>query len=379
MAVGLLVLTFRHVDLRRAAAVVGSLGPSALLLLVPSALSLGLETAAWRRAFAVLGARTSFLALLRVRIAAESIGAALPFGVFWSESVKPHLLARHSGVPISVALAGMTARKYLLLSAQAAYLLAGFVLGLTMLRAGFARVAGTPALAFIALVASVALATAAELFRLALSNGKAFGRATAHLARLPWEPLRRALARAQAQATRTDQSTARFFGAPRRVLAPLVALCFAAWLFEATETWLILHALGSNIAWGDALGVETLVVLARHVLVALPGGLGAQELGYATFLGGTGRARSLRGVHAREASEGAGLGGRRVRAAGHRGRAARVDRRGARARAGSVRRVSVIVRRQSCSRATFIRRIGMKPSRGSASFWKPSCRYDRAR
>ena len=78
LALGLLSVTFRHVDATRMAALLGHLGPSAALLLVPSVLAICLETVAWRGAFTLLGARTRFSSLIRIRIATESLGAVLP-------------------------------------------------------------------------------------------------------------------------------------------------------------------------------------------------------------------------------------------------------------------------------------------------------------
>jgi uncharacterized membrane protein YbhN (UPF0104 family) len=50
----------------------------------------------------------------------------------------------------------------------------------------------------------------------------------------------------------------------------------------------MLVALGANLSFNDALAVEALVVLGRHLCVFLPAGLGVLELGYATFLVGNG-------------------------------------------------------------------------------------------
>jgi uncharacterized protein (TIRG00374 family) len=69
--------------------------------------------------------------------------------------------------------------------------------------------------------------------------------------------------------------------------------CLLGWVLEATETWVFLLALGAPVSWGDALAVEAVVVLGRHLLVFLPGGLGIVELGYATFLVGTGVSADL--------------------------------------------------------------------------------------
>jgi uncharacterized membrane protein YbhN (UPF0104 family) len=78
---------------------------------------------------------------------------------------------------------------------------------------------------------------------------------------------------------------------PSRLLLSIP--CLAGWILEATETWAFLWALGAPVSFGDALAVEATVMLGRHVLVFLPGGLGVVELGYATFLVGTGASLDL--------------------------------------------------------------------------------------
>src|SRR5437773_1717893 len=82
-AAGLLCLAFRGVDVHRVTALLHSSGRGMALLLVPTALALGLETVAWQAAFAVMGQRPPFWPLLAVRLGSESVGAALPLGAIW--------------------------------------------------------------------------------------------------------------------------------------------------------------------------------------------------------------------------------------------------------------------------------------------------------
>ncbi|HEX7670805.1 MAG TPA: lysylphosphatidylglycerol synthase domain-containing protein, partial [Polyangiaceae bacterium] len=114
-----------------------------------------------------------------------------------------------------------------------------------------------------------------------------FERALSALARVPSVRFRAILGRWRSEIVRTDETLSRFFH-PSASSSRGKIFCFylGAWLLEATETWVMLHALGSTVAWGDAVGIEALVMLARNVLVMLPGGLGVQELGYATLLVG---------------------------------------------------------------------------------------------
>jgi glycosyltransferase 2 family protein len=287
-AVFLLFLAFRHVDPRGAFALLAGLGPTALVLLLPSVAAIGFEVVSWRAAFAQMGIRTTLAGLYRVRVVSDSLGAVLPLGMVWSDAVKLPLLARHCGVPMSAGIAGIAARKYLLVLSQAGYLLCGFLLGRVALESGFGKITGHPEFAFVAVVFSVALVGVAEITALTLRGGQALQRVLKVLGRVPNARLRSSVDRFREQAVRTDGSAARFFAMRRLALVAIAMPCWGGGRIEATETWLMLRALGSELAWGDAIGVEALVVLARHLLVVVPGGLGIQELGYATLLGALG-------------------------------------------------------------------------------------------
>jgi uncharacterized membrane protein YbhN (UPF0104 family) len=287
-AVTLLGTMARQVDFGRVALLLRGLGPLAVLLIAPSMAAVGLETFAWQRAFSRVGSRPAFWSLLRVRVASESLGVALPLGAVFADAIKPRLLSQRCSTPVSVNIVGVAARKYLLVLSQGAYLLLGFALGRTLLCAAFERACGTSALAVLALVGAIVLFLLAEGMALSLRGGATF-RALIELAgRFPSSWLRSRLAQWKDEMARTDTTAALFFGAAPSVRLALAAPCLGGWLFEATETWTILHVLGAHLSWGDAVGVEALVVLARNVLAILPGGLGAQELGYATLLAGAG-------------------------------------------------------------------------------------------
>lgn len=292
-AFGLLAFTFRGVDVGGTVHLVGGLGPAALFLLLPSLAAISLEVFAWRRAFGALGARPGFGATFRVRVASESLSPILPFGAIWAETLKPVLLVRHARLSLSTSMAGIAARKYLLLASQAGYLFAGFWLGRRMLADGFGRALGLSSLAYFPLAAAAALFIASEALAHSFAGGGTFRAIHAALARIPSKTWRAFLARFQTDVTSMDGAAASFFGKPLATRLWLAAPCLLQWLVEATETWLILVVLGKHVSWGDAVAIESVVVLARHVLVLLPGGLGAQELGYAAFLGGDAHALAI--------------------------------------------------------------------------------------
>jgi uncharacterized membrane protein YbhN (UPF0104 family) len=264
-----------------------------LLLALPSVLAVSCETMAWQQAIARMAEPVRFLSLLRVRVASESLSSVLPMGALWADAVRPALLARHCRLSVGEGIASVAVRKYLLLSSQAAYLLLAFFTGRTILEDGFRRAAGTPSLSAVALVGAVVLAGVAECSALAFRGGAVFQTILSGLSLLPSQALRSGILRVRRGTERTDFAAAAFFGMSSASRLLFSVPCLVGWLLEATETWVFLFALGAKVSWGDALAVEAVVVLGRHLLVFLPGGLGVVELGYATFLVGTGATPDL--------------------------------------------------------------------------------------
>lgn len=293
LALLLLSLALRHIDPKRALSLVLSLGPTATLLALPSILAVSCETFAWQSAISRMARPVRFLSLLRVRVASESLASVLPMGALWADAARPPLLARHCRLSVGEGIASVAVRKYLLVSSQAGYLLLAFFVGRTVLEDGFRRAAGAPALCAVALVGAAILLTVAEGSALAFRGGTLLQSLLTRLSRLPWDSLRRRLTTLRDGTRRTDRAAASFFrmGSLHRLLAS--APCLLGWLLEATETWVFLVALGARLSWGDALAVEAVVVLGRHLLVFLPGGLGIVELGYATFFVGSGASVDL--------------------------------------------------------------------------------------
>lgn len=283
----LLAAGFRGIDLGDSVGAVEHLGWGVTWALVPSVMSLILEITAWRIACVQIDSRVTYLGLLRVRIATEWLSNAVPLGALWAEGLKPAFLSRATGVPIPAGVTALLARKYLLIASQGAYVLAGAICIFPLIRTRFGSVHWAVAVAALGSVA-VLLFALGESTRLLLGRGAAMTWLATTLSRLPSRRMRNALQRLAAVASEADEQTVRFFRAPRKELFVPLAFCLAGWLLEATETWLILGLLGASTSWPQALGVEAFVVLIRHVLVFLPGGLGAQELGYAALLSSSG-------------------------------------------------------------------------------------------
>lgn len=276
-----LVGTFRDADPQRVTALLAGVGGAGALILLPQLASLFIEAVGWQLAFEQMKSRLSLWGLFRARIATEALAQTLPLGVVFSESMKPLLLARSCGADLGTSLAGIGARKWLLVSSQSLYV-------------AFFAIAGWSALAGVALTLPHALLSAAGVLlllalagHLLLARGRVAARAHGLLSRLPWRWLRERLEPLGARFAQTDRQLQAFFAGALREPRPLLAF-LAGWAFEAAETWLILRLLGVELPWTTIGAVEVAASLLRNVAFMVPAGLGVQDLGYLSLLRGLG-------------------------------------------------------------------------------------------
>lgn len=285
-ALSLLVWTFHGVDFGRVSDSITNIGILGLALIAaPALLSLGLECIGWRRVFHSLGQRVAIRPLLRVRLMTEAVAQTLPLGVIWAESLKPLLLARHAAVPASRAVAGLFARKYLLVSSQALYVALLSTLGFRTLCRLSLSLTGHATFAWCAFAASGVLGLLALGLCGTFACGHAAERVFALLRRLPSAALQRGLEHRQASFANTDSLTERYFaqGFVRTTLLPgLFFLC--GWLCEAFESFLILKLLGVELDFFAIASIEVSLSFLKNVLFVLPAGIGVQDVGYVSCL-----------------------------------------------------------------------------------------------
>ncbi|HEX3774603.1 MAG TPA: lysylphosphatidylglycerol synthase transmembrane domain-containing protein [Polyangiaceae bacterium] len=295
LALSLLYFTFHRVDFShvgRSVARVGVIGFA--LIATPQLLSLCLECIGWSGVFRLLGRKTAPLTLLRVRLATEALAQTLPLGVIWAEALKPLLLGRHAGLGASDSVAGIVARKYLLMASQAVYVALLSACGFATLRQLAASLLGHAELAWGAFAIGGFLALLAFGVSGAFTKGRIADRVLGLLRGLPHRGLRRALGQRQAAFTRTDDLTARYFasGFVRTTLMPGVFfLC--GWLCESLESFLILRLLGVQLGFFTIAAVEVMLSFLKNVLFVLPAGIGVQDVGYVSCFAALGVADPL--------------------------------------------------------------------------------------
>jgi hypothetical protein len=108
------------------------------------------------------------------------------------------------------------------------------------------------------------------------------------LLRLPLGRWRDKISARRAGFDDTDRRLTRLFDAPVSALPGPVILCFASWLFEALESYLMLRLLGVELSFAAVLAMEAVVSFARHVLIVVPAGVGVQDVGYVALLAALG-------------------------------------------------------------------------------------------
>ena len=261
----------------------GGIGGAGLLILLPQLLSLLVESFGWQLAFARMHQRLPLLGLFRARLATEALAQTLPAGVVFCESMKPLLLARTCGAQLTTSLAGMAARKWLLVASQSAYVGGFALLAWAPLTRISREVCGKAGLQYALLGAALLLLLLASASHALLSRGRVAARAFAFLTRIPSARLRAKLTRLGAGFDHTDGQLQTFFRNARGLPGPWLAF-LSGWLLEAAETILILYLLGVRLPWATLGAVEVSSSFLRNVAFMVPAGLGVQDLSYLAFL-----------------------------------------------------------------------------------------------
>lgn len=285
VALAALGWTFRDVQGERVVAALARLGVLGVgVALLPQAAGIALDTLGWRTTFATLGARAQFRPLLWTRLATEALALVIPGGAVVAEPLKVPLLGRHAKLESSAAIAGIVARKYLVLAAQSGWLAVATVLALTV--SWRAHAGGESLLRIVVAVAlaSLSLGVTALGLRLLLSRGTLAIRVKGWLSRVPSAALQEKLLRSDAVFRQTDGKLARFFAERKAREAGLTLLFGCAWATEALETYLFLRLLGVELDFGVVAMMEVALTLLRNLTFLIPAGIGVQDLGYALFL-----------------------------------------------------------------------------------------------
>ncbi len=149
--------TLRQAELGRAAALAAAVGAPIALALLPYVAIIGCHAEAYRRVLGVLGHRVSFPRIYSVVLSTEAVLMSFPAGIAVSDSLNPYLLRRRCGIPIPDGLAGIAAKKSLIVLSNALYIVIALACGFRGLRLASERLLGFRGLEWIVAGSAIAL------------------------------------------------------------------------------------------------------------------------------------------------------------------------------------------------------------------------------
>lgn len=234
-----------------------ALGWRSLLVCLPFALIMSVDTLGWRYAFAY--DRVPFLRLVAARIAGEAVNVMTAVAPVGGDAIKVWFLRPH--VPYQESIASVIVAKTTITLSQALFLLIG-------------------------VMAAVALAVDARLVRAMLwlllveligAGGFLAVQVAGSLSRGARLLSRVKKLDALAGAENLDRTLRRFYRREWRRFALSVGFHLLGWLMGALETWLFLRVLQIPASLTTALVIETLGSAVRFATFFVPGSLGALE------------------------------------------------------------------------------------------------------
>lgn len=280
--------TLRGADLPSVAALIASVGPPMMALaLVPNLVARLFQAEASRRVFdtrnPASGRPAPFSRYLALTLSTEALNMSVPAGAALSESVTFYLLHRWCGIPGPQAVAGIAARRALIVLANAAYVAIALALGFGHLERASRPLIGGPGLPWLVVLSGLGLLAVALALAGALLSGTVASRVFAWLKRLPGQRVKAYIDARAAAFSATDRHAAAL-GERRSALAAAALLLLGMWLAEGAETYFFLRLLGVDVSLPEVLSFEVVLALLRAAAFMVPAGLGVQDAGYVAFL-----------------------------------------------------------------------------------------------
>jgi len=241
------------------AALAGALGWQFLLICLPFALIMTVDTLAWRYAFAY--DRAPFIRLVLARVAGEAINVMTAVAPVGGDAIKVWLLRSH--VPYRESVASVIIAKTTITIAQALFLILGLALTATLVPADSRLVTGMLWLLLVEVVGvgGLFLVQYAGLVSRGARLVSRFGFATA----------------LASSGEHLDRTLQHFYRRERWRLFLSIGFHLVGWLLGVLETLLILHVLQVPVSLAAAIVIEALGSAVRFATFFVPGSLGALE------------------------------------------------------------------------------------------------------
>jgi uncharacterized protein (TIRG00374 family) len=234
-----------------------ALGWRSLLVCLPFALIMAVDTLGWRYAFAY--DRVPFLRLMLARIAGEAVNVVTALAPVGGDAVKVWLLRPH--VPYRESVASVIIAKTTITLSQALFLLMGVVAALAL--AVDARLVRAMVWLWLIELIGAGGFLVVQITGLVTRGARLLERFK------KLQPL--------AAAENLDRTLQSFYRREWRRFALSVGFHLLGWIMGAFETWLFLRVLQIPASITTALVIETLGSAVRFATFFVPGSLGALE------------------------------------------------------------------------------------------------------
>ena len=239
------------------AATARALGWQSLLVCLPFALIMAVDTLGWRYAFAY--DRVPFLRLMAARVAGEAVNVMTAVAPVGGDAIKVWFLGSH--VPYRESVASVIVAKTTITLSQTLFLLLGVAVALAL--SVDARL--------------VAVMLWLLLVELVGAGGFLFVQVTGLLGRGARRLARFGKLKAIASAENLDQTLQSFYRRQWRRFSLSMGFHLLGWLMGVLETWLFLQVLHVPASLTTAVVIETLGSAVRFATFFMPGSLGALE------------------------------------------------------------------------------------------------------
>ncbi len=239
------------------AATARALGWQSVLVCLPFALIMAVDTLGWRYAFAY--DRVPFLRLMAARVAGEAVNVMTAVAPVGGDAIKVWFLGPH--VPYRESVASVIIAKTTITLSQTLFLLLGVAVALAL--SVDAR-----------LVAAMLWLLLVELVG---AGGFLFVQVTGLLGRGARRLARFGKLKAIASAEHLDQTLQSFYRRQWRRFSLSMGFHLLGWLMGVLETWLFLQVLHVPASLATAVVIETLGSAVRFATFFMPGSLGALE------------------------------------------------------------------------------------------------------
>ncbi len=276
-------LLFQDIETEKLFASLSSVSWRFILLLLPFVAIVALDTVAWKALLRNLGRDVPSKSLAATRVATEAVILTLPGGLPLAETLKPFLLNRAGNVDYPTGAASVILKKCFIAIGQGTYVLLAATMGYFFLTSAI-DMPGVN-VAFLLGSAGIVLITVGIggiIFVTTKDGVRKFQRVVRVLPGRAWKES------SSAAIQKTHEILGKFRTFRPSVIARITCIFVCAWMMESVESYLLLSFLSPGVPFTHVLPMEITVSLVRGLMFIVPGAVGVQELGYATFLASMG-------------------------------------------------------------------------------------------